>query len=428
MKEKITLADYPNRKRGSEPNYILIEKAMHHLAIEGRPGEAIRAIEAAIDGFVAMGDDRGEARARSKAAIIFRRVGQMERAIREAEAALRFFRANPEPAFSSSAALELGQAYEVRGDFDAALRTYLSALEELGEGRRGEPKELRRMRAYIQDCAANAYSQTGHFDQARPLREKAIAVMEEQKLSHDCVAAWTNLALDHIHLKDMKGAARSLQSAREWLQKLNLQTAEGRSQQAKIETVFGLILCNLFETVPRGDASVHELLARTRVALRRALNLYDGLGAPLRAANSALTLADVEIEHGSVEQAAELLRMADRRIPPDTEGRNPMAHRLRERLDSLRSRQFMAGVQGTPLAKIFSGELFRDRPGVRVSMSDSPFVPAQSEQTPASPFSDPRDLFPILWANHHDEIVDKIEDMKSIDSLSQLARRPKPRR
>ncbi len=48
MNPNVSLADYPNRKRGSDPNYLLIEEATDHLVVGGRSREAIRAIEAAI--------------------------------------------------------------------------------------------------------------------------------------------------------------------------------------------------------------------------------------------------------------------------------------------------------------------------------------------------------------------------------------------
>ncbi len=205
-----------------------------------------------FDGFVAMGDDRGEARARSKAAIVFRRLNQIDRSIMEAEAALRYFRDHSEPAFESSASLELGQAFESRGDLDSALRVYLEALQRLGDGGPGERKEIRKMRAFIQDCAANVYSRRGQFEQARPLRKRVIPIFEELQLPHDAVTAWTNLAQDQIQLKDLDGAANSLEQATRWADKLNPFAAESASQKAKIALVSGLRLKALFK--PGGPA------------------------------------------------------------------------------------------------------------------------------------------------------------------------------
>jgi tetratricopeptide (TPR) repeat protein len=418
MKQKITLAEYPNRKVGSETNYLLIEQAIDALAVSGQPAQAIRSITAAIDGFVASADPRGEARARSKAAIIFRHLQDLERSRKEAEAALRFFKSNPEPHFEATAGLELGQVHEAYGDLDTAKRVYDDALAALTKHAREQSPETRKLFAYIQDCAANVHAQRKEFTRAIELRKQAIPLMESLNLSHDVVTAWTNYAQDLSQVRKFETALEALKHASTWLAKLKPHTPIARSLSARIEMATALVLSGVTKDSERNDA----LLDRGRLAARRAFDLFDGLGDPINAVAAILIQADTEIESGSLEQAAEFLRAADRRLPPADESGRDAASRLRRRLDVLRAKH---AARQPGFDSILPPRMLRD-PRISVRMADSPWVPAQSQKPKPSATSDPVDQIPNLWGSLDPKrAIDEIEKRKSQGLLDMIGRKRK---
>jgi tetratricopeptide (TPR) repeat protein len=202
------LRDYEPRAPGSEASYVLLDRAM--LAAKRRRAEAVGMIERAVESFVARGDAQGEARARAKAAKVFRERGNLARAEQEAQRALAWFADHPERAFEADAALELGQVLEARGDLDGAVAAYATQLAAYGEPRSGEPEVDARMRAYFADCMANALAKRGDLEEAIGYRRQALPVFDEQQLGHDAVIGWTNLALDLIRLGRVDEAGRAL--------------------------------------------------------------------------------------------------------------------------------------------------------------------------------------------------------------------------
>jgi tetratricopeptide (TPR) repeat protein len=418
MNPDITLAEYPNRKAGSETNYMLIEQAIDALVVAGQPAQAVMSIGAAIDGFVAAADRRGEARARSKAAIVFRHLHDFERSRKEAEAALRFFESNPEPHFEATAALELGQVYEAYGDLDNAQRVYAHALASLASGARQHSTATRKLCAFLQDCAANIHAQRKEFAKAIELRKKAIPVLESLDLSHDVVTAWTNYAQDLTQIDAFEQGLDALQHAETWLGKLKPQTPLARSLRARLEMATTLVASGVLKASLQSDGQF-PLLERGRLAARRAFDLFDGLKDPVNAVSAILIQADTEIECGSLEEAAEFLRAADRRLPPADESRKDLASRLRRRLDHLRAKH---AARQPGFEQILPRRMFTD-PRVSVSMADSPWVPSQSRKPPSSPVSDPADRLPSSWGRINPRrAIDEIEKRKSQGLIDMIER------
>jgi hypothetical protein len=117
------LSEYDPRAPGTDPLYTAIEEAVLH-AYRGERVAAQRRIEAALEGFVRLGDARGEARARAKAAIVFRHTGDHKRATREAHQALAVLVQAPDRHFRCTAVLELQQLLTAADDPAAAIELF----------------------------------------------------------------------------------------------------------------------------------------------------------------------------------------------------------------------------------------------------------------------------------------------------------------
>ncbi len=167
------------------------------------------------------------------------------------------------------------------------------------------------------------------------------------------------------------------------------------------------------------------LLEQARLELRRAFELYDGLGERHKAVSAALTLADIEITHGSLPEAAELLRLAGRRLPSEEQTVESEDALLRQRLDWLRSRHALSEIKGTDLEKALPADILSN-PRVRVTISESPSVPAQPQRSEPFSVADPRDLLPFAWSGLDAErTILEIERRKSQDLRKLIERRGK---
>ncbi len=212
--------EFANRSPGSDPFYESICRAMV-ATLRGNEVEAIRQIERAIDGFVALGDLHGEGRARSKAVILFRRIGDVHRAIQEAERSLHCFKQYPDPGYEAMVYLELGQVASERGDTDKALGYYQTGMHRVGDPVVGEDEVSASARAFISDVSANCYAVKGQWDRVEQLRRSAIAGLEalgEPHFDRDLVISYANLGRDCIYTRRPENARQALAKAEAVLQ------------------------------------------------------------------------------------------------------------------------------------------------------------------------------------------------------------------
>ena len=158
--------EFSNRAARSDPFYEAICRSMVAV-VRGNGAEAIRQIELAIDGFVAIGDVQGEGRARSKATIVFRRAGNAQRVIAESERALACFKRRPDPGYAAAVYLELGQLAVERRDDNTALAHYQAGLDLVGKPVAGEEEVVANVRAFLCDLKANCLAPRREWDEVR---------------------------------------------------------------------------------------------------------------------------------------------------------------------------------------------------------------------------------------------------------------------
>lgn len=207
--------EFANRTPGSEPFYEAICRAMVKM-LKGNHAEAIRQIEFAIDGFVALGDIQGEGRAHSKAVIVFRRSGDARRAIQEAERSLACLGQKPDPGYTAMVHLEIGQLEAERNDIDAALTHYQAGLDQVGEPIAGEEEIVASTRAFLADVTANCLAVQGEWARVEQLRQSAIASLEGLGKSHldrDLVITYSNLSRDYVYTRRLDKAGQALTKA-----------------------------------------------------------------------------------------------------------------------------------------------------------------------------------------------------------------------
>lgn len=414
--------DYADRRPGSDADYLLVEQAMHMLVIEHDAASAVRGIARAIDAFVAARDRRGEARARAKAAIIFRRTGDGERSLGEARQAIKHFRAHPDPVFEATTVLELGQLLLERDDLDDALKTFEDGLAALGEPRRGEAKELPKLRAFIQDCAADIHARRGEHAHAKSLRGPALAVFESLDLPHDAVTALTGLARDQILLGELEPARQTIERAVPWLGKLAGRYPQADAAFAHVSGLWFNERMRRRAAAPGDDAEERNAadLEESRMWHWRAISLFDQLRQAGNAAVACADLAEVEIEHGDADDAAHLLRLAGRRLGADPTGLTPAARATLGRINALRFEHFARENAGGGLGDVL--ELL-SAPGGVTTMAESPEVPARARVTPAFANSDPSEVLPAAWARLDPErALLEAERQKSADLLALMRR------
>lgn len=207
--------EYANRAPKSDPFYESICRAMVAM-VRGNDVEAVKQIELAIDGFVALGDVQGEGRARSKAVILFRRNGDYQRAIQEAERSLACFEQQPDPGYAAAVHLEIGQLEAEREDIDKALQRYQMGLDLVGDPVVGEDEVVATTRAFIADVSANCLAVRGEWDMVKRLRRFAIASLEaldEPHLDRDLVIMYANLGRDYVYTRHPQQATQALAKA-----------------------------------------------------------------------------------------------------------------------------------------------------------------------------------------------------------------------
>jgi tetratricopeptide (TPR) repeat protein len=207
--------EFKNRAPRSDPFYEAVCRAMVAV-LRGNYAEAIRHIELAIDGFVALGDIQGEGRARSKAVIVFRRGGNAQRAIQEAQRALACLQQRPDPGYAAMVHLEIGQLEAERGNIDAGLGHYQAGLALVGEPIAGEAEVVASSRAFLADVMANCLAVRGEWDRVERLRRSAIASLEglgQPHLDRDLVITYANLGRDYVYTRRPKQAAAALGKA-----------------------------------------------------------------------------------------------------------------------------------------------------------------------------------------------------------------------
>lgn len=212
--------EYTNRAPGSDPYYESICRAMVAM-LKGNTVEAIRQIERAIDGFVVLGDVQGEGRARSKAVIVFRRIGDARRAIQEVERSLACFKQRPEPGYEATVYLEMGQLEAERSETELALVLFQKGLYLVGDPAPGEDEVTASARAFLADVSANCYVMKGEWDKAEKLRRLAIQSLErlgEPHFDRDLVISYANLCRDYVYTRRLYDAAHALDKAEAVLQ------------------------------------------------------------------------------------------------------------------------------------------------------------------------------------------------------------------
>ena len=215
--------EYANRAPGSDPFYESICRAMVAM-VKGNTIEAIKQIEIAIDGFVALGDVQGEGRARSKAVIVFRRSGDAQRALQEAERSLACFEKFPDPGYAAMVYLETGQMEAERKNPNAALRHYQTGLDLVGEPVAGEDEVVASARAFLADVSANCLAVRREWDKVERLRRCAIASLEamgQPHLDRDLIIMYSNLGRDYIYTRRPDAAVQALAKAEAVLNAMN---------------------------------------------------------------------------------------------------------------------------------------------------------------------------------------------------------------
>jgi tetratricopeptide (TPR) repeat protein len=215
--------EFTNRAPGSAPFYESICRAMV-ATLRGNAVEAIKEIERAIDGFVALGDIQGEGRARSKAVILFRRIGDADRATQEAERSLACFKQRPDPGYAAMVYLEIGQLEAERNNTNAALRYYQTGLDLVGDPVVGEDKVAASVRAFLSDVMANCFAVQSKWDQVEKLRRFAIASLEALGAPHlerDLVIIYANLCRDYVYTSRPNDAAQALAKGEAVLQAMS---------------------------------------------------------------------------------------------------------------------------------------------------------------------------------------------------------------
>lgn len=407
------LSEYAPRREGSDGRYRLIEEAIGFL-VRGHAREAQQTIERAIEEFVAVGDAQGEYRARAKAAIVYRQTNELDRAEEQSRLAITYYDTHPEPSFHATAALELGQVLYARGDLSGALTVYGNALAALGEPSSGEPKTLPQLRAFLEDCAANVHSVREEFEEAVRLRRRALPTFEAQGLRIDSVIGWANLALDHLNMDDLDGARLSVRRANDLVEKLN-----HVESQAQVALVAGL--CHAQQLRFERPSQPDQYLEMARGQLWRAISRFDQIDRPLQAVEARLALADLEIEFGDAAEGAHLIRAAARRLPLLEQCTSPFERALRSRLDTLRMKHATREFQVSGMGDVIPKELL-NAPGVQISSSESPWVPA-FHRARAFSAAAPEDMYPFYWAASDSErALVEVERLKSIDLIRLLQR------
>ncbi len=207
--------EYTNRAPGSDPFYESICRAMVAI-IKGNDVEAIKQIELAIDGFVALGDVHGEGRARSKAVILFRRIGDVHRTIQEAEQSFICFKQCPDPGYAAMVYLEIGQLEAERDETNAALRYYQTGLDLVGDPVAGEEEDIASARAFLADASAGCLAVQGKWDEVERLRRSAIASIKALGAPHldrDLVIIYANLGCNYAFTRRPNDASQALAKA-----------------------------------------------------------------------------------------------------------------------------------------------------------------------------------------------------------------------
>lgn len=409
------LSEYLPRRPGSEPGYELIEEAVgHHL--RGRRAEALQTIERAIERFVAGGDPQGEHRAHAKAAILYREAGELDRAADEARLAMAYFDSQPEPLFHATAALELGQVHFRRSQHDAALVVFGRELALLGAPAAGEPAAVTQTRAFIEDCAANVQMLRGEPDAAAALRRRALPVFEAQGLDLDAATGWTNLVIDQLQAGDLEGAEASLGRAQHSAGRI-----DHRRSRARVAMATAMCLHERLRRRPAAPSAGE--LEPLRAAYWKAISTFEQGDDEPGSVPMRLELADAELAWGDPEEAAHLLRTAARRLPPPGADSDAVRRGLGHRLDALRLkhtlRALQSGSEGGPLP----AGLLESRPGVEVTVTESPWVGAAGRGS-AFEAATPEELFPFYWADSDPErALIEVERLKSVELLRLVQRR-----
>ncbi|HEV8695647.1 MAG TPA: CHAT domain-containing protein, partial [Lysobacter sp.] len=293
---------------------------------------------------------------------------------------------------------------------DQALQTYGNGLALLGEAIPGEAEQLTSCRAFIQDCAANVYAAGKQWSQAAQLRAKAFFALTAVGRAHllrDTIIVGANLVNDRTQLGDLEGAGEVLGRVRDELHHLpdDLECAG----TVAMTTAQWLNVC-LRQT--HSDTQRATLLKQSRAEHARAITCYRLVENRLKVAYMQLSLAEIELELGDTAQAALALRQADKLLPGEDAYVDEGQLALRRELDALRFRHFHLTAP-PELRDVLPSELV-DRPGVRISMADSPSIPAPPVRPSQLNAPNPDQFLPFAWRHvDRQRAVLEVEKQKS---------------
>lgn len=306
---------------------------------KGRYAEAREQFQQSLDAARVLGNEAQQVSAMIELSTLSTNEGNLSEALKMAQQAVALAQQRNLESLAAGGLIELGNSFHDKGDYSDAEKYYLQAIDLAQTGK------SKRREAIARSNLGGMYIQTQRIDQGLPLVEQALTFFQQGNYPKNVSNCLTQIARGNRRKGDYSLALRALQQKMELAQ-------QGGSQPA-IADVYAELGAVFYE---QGNypASFDNY--------SKALDIYEKVGNPIKAAYSQTNRTNVLWRLGRFEEAKENLTEVSAVAAGGTEVLKPLvaALRLIDAQISLSQRNFSLARTKVNEALELAGDEYQD--------------------------------------------------------------------